>query len=133
MLYSLSLKNFRAFKAQSFEFARINIFAGANNSGKSSALSAINFIAQSISQRELNPSPIAINGSFEQLGTFLDVVHGNRSTTPMGFDLSYGYPGSEAHRINLEMRYRSQRRETEVSKFRYFFQGLSFHNHLLDS
>jgi predicted ATPase len=123
MLHSLALKNFRAFKAQSFEFARINIFAGANNSGKSSALSAINFIAQSISQRELNPSPIAINGSFEQLGTFLDIVHGNRSTTPMGFDLTYGYPTSDFHRINLEIRYRSQRRETEISKFRYFFQG----------
>jgi predicted ATPase len=124
MLHSLTLKNFRAFKSQSFDFARINIFVGANNSGKSSALSAINFIAQSISQRELNPSPIAINGSFEQLGTFLDTVHGNRSTTAMGFDLTYGHTkASDPHRINFEIRYRSQRRETEISKFSYFHEG----------
>lgn len=124
MIHSLKLKNFRAYRNQSFEFSRLNIFVGANNSGKSSALSAINFIAQSVLQGDLNAGPIAINGPFEQLGTFLDVVHGNRATTPIGFEIEYGREAiDERHRIAFEIKYRSQRKETEISSFDYAFRG----------
>jgi predicted ATPase len=121
MIRSLSLRNFRAYRNQAFQFARLNLFVGPNNSGKSSALSAISFIAQSILQRDVSASPISINGPFEQLGTFLDVVHGNRASTPMGFDLEYENPARrDTHNIKFELKYRSQRREAEISKFSYY-------------
>jgi predicted ATPase len=119
MIRTLSLKNFRAYKKQNFEFSRLNLFVGPNNSGKSSALSAINFIAQSIQQRDVTASPIAINGPFEQLGTFVDAVHGNRPNSPMGFDFSYSDDDREVHQIRFEIKYRPQRRETEISRFCY--------------
>ncbi|MGE5721732.1 MAG: AAA family ATPase, partial [Sphingomonadales bacterium] len=48
MLTHLKLKDFRAFHQQNFNFSKLNIFVGRNNSGKSSALSAINLIAQTL-------------------------------------------------------------------------------------
>jgi len=119
MLRSLSLKNFRAFKSQHFDFARINIFVGANSSGKSSAMSAINFIAQSILQRDIADNPLSFNGPFEQLGTFIDVVHGNRANTPLGMDFTYGRHKSPGHRISLELKYRKLKRQIEISNFEY--------------
>jgi len=118
MIHSLRLKNFRAYKDQTFDFAKLNIFVGANNTGKSSALSAINFIAQSIIQSDVNAGPVAINGAFEQLGTFLDVVHGNKPTTPIGFTLEYGHAHTK-NRISFEIKYRTQRKETEISAFSF--------------
>jgi predicted ATPase len=117
LLHSLRLRNFRAFRSQSFDFARINIFVGKNSSGKSSALSAINFLAQSLNQSELSV-PIVFNGPFEQLGTFVDIVHGNHVLTPIEFDLTYGEDDIR-HRVNFSIKYRPQRRETEISSFSY--------------
>jgi len=120
MLRSLTLKNFRAFRDQHFDFARVNVFVGANSSGKSSAISAINFIAQSIIQRDISDNPLSFNGPFEQLGTFLDVVHGNRANTPLGLEFSYGRSDSSIHKVGLELKYRKLRRQIEISNFEYF-------------
>ncbi|MCA1401684.1 AAA family ATPase [Bradyrhizobium sp. BRP56] len=109
MLHSLRLRNFRAYRNQSFDFAKINIFVGKNSSGKSSAISAINFLAQSLSQAETSV-PIVFNGPFEQLGTFVDIVHGNHVLTPIEFDLTYG-DRDVRHRVNFSIKYRPQRRE----------------------
>lgn len=112
MIQNLTLKNFRAFRSQSFEFSKINVFVGPNNSGKSSALSAINLIAQTVLGAELGGSPLILNGQFEQLGTYIDTVHGNHPTTPIG--ISMGYNNAQ---VELEFKYRSQRREIELSRF----------------
>ena len=123
MITSLQLRNFRAFRDQRFEFSKINIFVGANSTGKSSAISAINFIAQSIlpggsfehtncPQRSVEP---------EQLGTFIDVVHGNRANTPLGLEIAYT-TGSTSSGIDVELKYRRLRRELEISQFA-FHQG----------
>ena len=124
MIHSLKLRNWRAYKKQSFNFSRLNIFVGPNNSGKSSALSAINFLAQSVLQGDLNSGPIAINGPFEQLGTFLDAVHGNRANTPIGFEiLSDQNSQDRRDKISFEIKYRKQRKEAEISSFSYSRRG----------
>ena len=76
MLKGLRLRNFRAFQEHSFDFSRLNIFVGANSTGKSSAISAINFIAQSILQNDVSSGPLSLNNQYEQLGTFQDVIYG---------------------------------------------------------
>lgn len=89
MLKGLTLRNFRAFKQQDFTFSKINVFVGPNNSGKSSAISALNLISQTVNSTEIDQSPLVLNGAFDGLGTYLDLVHGNRSNTPLGFDLRF--------------------------------------------
>ena len=89
MLTHLTLRNFRAFKSQRFDFARINVFVGPNNSGKSSALSAINLLAQTAEDNEANVTLI-LRGRFEDLGTFHDVVHGNNANTPLSLEFGIG-------------------------------------------
>lgn len=112
MLNELTLRNFRAFKNQSFSFGKINIFVGPNNSGKSSAISAINLLAQTFADDDISQSPLVLNGQFDQLGTYLDLVHGNRSNTPLGMDI--GFAGYTA---KFDYKYRQQRREIELVRF----------------
>jgi len=112
LISSLELGNFRAFKSENFDFSRLNIFVGPNNSGKSSALSALNLLAQSVSRESFGGGPIILNGPFDQLGTFKDMVHGGRANTPMSFSFSIG-----EYKYDFELKYRIQRREVELSKF----------------
>jgi predicted ATPase len=118
MLTKLTLRNFRAFRAQSFNFARINVFVGPNNSGKSSAISAINLLAQTINDADANQSQLVLNGPFDQLGTYLDVVHGGRANTPIGIDFSL-----DNTEVRTEYKYRSQRREIELTKYEFIDSG----------
>ncbi len=115
MIRSLTLRNFRAFRNQTFRFGRFNIFVGPNNSGKSSALSALNMIAQTVLSSELNQTPLVLNGDFDSLGTYLDMVHGGRANTPMGIDLQF-----DDYEIRIEFKYRSQRREIEIVRWELF-------------
>ena len=118
MLNELRLENFRAFKSESFSFAKLNLFVGANNSGKSSALSAINVLAQTIGAGYSNTSPLVLNGEHDELGTFKDAVHGGRANTPLRIGCSAG--GDE---VAFEVKYRPQRREMELTKFTSYQAG----------
>lgn len=89
MINHLTLRDFRAFKRQKFSFAKLNIFVGRNNSGKSSVLSALNLIAQTINERELEGTPLLLNGQYDSLGTYIDVVHGNMATRPIGMEIGF--------------------------------------------
>jgi hypothetical protein len=112
MLKRLTLRNFRAFKSQDFDFSKINVFVGPNNSGKSSAISALNLLSQTINSPELDQSPLVLNGAFDTLGTFIDLVHGGRSNTPMGFDLAFS-----DFTVKMDYKFRQQRREIELVKY----------------
>lgn len=120
MLRKLNLRNFRAFRNQSFAFSRINIFVGPNNSGKSSALSALNIIAQTFLSPTNSHSPLILNGEFDNLGTYLDLVHGGRANTPFGIDIGFG-----VFELKIDFKYRSQRREIEIVKYDLIESGKS--------
>lgn len=112
MIKTLTLRNFRAFRSETFVFSKFNVFVGPNNSGKSSAISALNLIAQTFNNAEISQSPLVLNGLFDRLGTYLDLVHGNRSNTPLGIDI-----GIDDFEIKFDYKYRQQRREIELVKF----------------
>lgn len=118
MLHGITLRNFRAFRQQDFDFAKINVFVGPNNSGKSSAISALNLLAQTINSQEIDQSPLVLNGVFDSLGTFIDLVHGNRSNTPIGFDIRFG-----DFTIKVDYKYRQQRREIELVRYELYESG----------
>lgn len=118
MLNYISLKNFRAYRDERFDFSKINIFMGPNNSGKSSVLSAINLLAQSSDLSFLSSSPITLNGPYDELGTYIDVVHGNRSNSNIGIEF-----GFSRHQVSFEVKYRSQRKEIELSRFTHVYDS----------
>lgn len=112
MLEKLTLTNFRAFKRQSFHLKKINIFVGKNNSGKSSALSALNLLAQTMNEGELDGTPLILNGVYDQLGTFIDVVNGNHPRRKIGIGLDF-----DGYSMSTEFKYRTQRRQIELVNF----------------
>lgn len=112
MIRYITLREYRAFRRQTFNFKKLNIFAGRNNSGKSSALSALNLIAQTLSIKELNGTPLLLNGQFDQLGTFIDVVHENIARRPIGIDI-----GFSRFDISLDFKYRSLRKQIDLQGF----------------
>lgn len=115
MIRRIRLRNFRAFRDQTFNFGRINIFVGPNNSGKSSAISALNLIAQTYLSTEYIQTPLHLNGQFDDLGTFKDIVYKNRSNTPLGIDISF-----DEFDIKMDFKYRAQRREIEITRYEIY-------------
>ncbi|MEX1205058.1 MAG: DUF3696 domain-containing protein [Dongiaceae bacterium] len=111
MINYLYLRNFRAFKSQKFDLAKINVFVGANNSGKSSALSALNLLAQTITDNE-SGAPLVLRGKYDDLGTFIDIVHGNKPTTQIGIEI-----GIEKTLHRFDFKYRTKRKEIEIVNY----------------
>lgn len=111
MIRELELENFRAFRRQRFKFARLNIFVGPNNSGKSSAISALNLIAQTI-EAERAGATLVLRGKYDDLGTYIDIVHGNVPRTPIGVKLVV-----DEFTFRITFKYRSKRKETEIARY----------------
>ena len=76
MIKRLYIKNYRAFEEVDLEFSKINLFFGPNNSGKSSLLSSLNLLSQTLQSPDKDV-PLLLNGTKEELGTFRDVVFNN--------------------------------------------------------
>ena len=125
MIDSVTVRSFRAFRAQTFNFRKLNLFIGRNNSGKSSALSALNLIAQTLREDSLDSTPLILNGQFDSLGTFIDVVNGGLARTPIGMDLRF-----QNYEVRLEYKYRTQRRQIELTKFELFESGKSVYRYV---
>lgn len=110
LLRYLHLTNFRAFKQLPLEFSKLNIFVGPNNSGKSSAISAINLIAQN-AKRDRRESGLVLNGPFVDLGSYYDVIYGHKAQSHI--KLAFGIDDAD---YEYQFRYRIQRREIQLSK-----------------
>jgi predicted ATPase len=117
MIKRIGLKNFRAFKSAEFSFSRINIFIGPNNSGKSSALSALNVIGQSIRDNQAG-SPIVLRGKYQDLGTYIDVVHGGIPRTVMGIEVDIN-----EFSYKVDFKYRTLRKDIDVQKYEIYHEG----------
>ena len=119
MIKKLYLKNYRAFEEVSLDFSKINLFFGPNNSGKSSLLSSINLLSQTLQSRDSNVS-ILLNGNLEELGTFRDIVFKNevkrKIKIGIGVKVEIGRPYRtkeiiEEGYFQAEFKYRPIRRE----------------------
>jgi energy-coupling factor transporter ATP-binding protein EcfA2 len=93
MLTQLRLENFRAFKSVTFDFKKITVLAGANSSGKSSVLQAINGVLQSRGDRGF-PFDFVLNGQQTQLGSYRNVVHGHNAKNSFGVHIKFDLDGS---------------------------------------
>jgi predicted ATPase len=80
MSISFSLSNFKGFKElQSVNLKPLTVICGTNNSGKSSLIQSLLLMKQShptkFSPNTYGQLPLTFNGSYVQLGSFLDVVY----------------------------------------------------------
>jgi predicted ATPase len=73
MIRRLHLKNFKCFDDAEISFAKLNIFAGANGTGKSTVVQALLVLFQSIQSGAIQRGRLLLNGSLIELGTDRDV------------------------------------------------------------
>lgn len=113
MLTCLDLRNFRAFESLALTLAPITIFVGPNNSGKSSILSALRILAQTVRNEDFK-IPLILNGPFGQFGTYRDIVFQNLKERSIGLSIGTSISRraqSKEAKLSLDFSYRAQRRE----------------------
>ena len=88
MLLKLGLRNFKAFRDQSFDLAPITVFVGRNGTGKSSALQALAFLKQSSLAGEALYAGREGASAIADLGSFEEVVHGGDTALPVRLSMS---------------------------------------------
>lgn len=81
-MFQLNIQNFRSFKNIDFDFSRINILIGPNNSGKSTLLKFFLMLKQSINEPE---STLTVKGKLVDLGQFEDVIYKGSKKKEFGF------------------------------------------------
>jgi predicted ATPase len=86
---SIRLKNFRPFRdSGDIPLAPLTCLVGANSSGKSSIITALLLLKQSLEQEKMSSrvTPLLLAGPYCDLGSFRDVVHGKKVKSHIGFD-----------------------------------------------
>jgi predicted ATPase len=73
MIERIFAENYRAFESLDIDLSKINLFFGPNNSGKSSILSIINALTQTLNSSD-QTVPLLLRGTKEDLGTYRDLV-----------------------------------------------------------
>lgn len=125
MFTRLMAKNFRAFKELDIPCAKINLFFGPNNSGKSAAMSIISLLAQTIRSPDRDV-PLLLNGVFEDLGTYEDVVYLNDVAQDITLGMEFtaigspdeSPPGPIDRTIEATFHYRRPRHQIVLDKLR---------------
>ena len=67
MIERIYTENYRAFENLDIDLSKINLFFGPNNSGKSSILSIINVLTQTLNSSD-QTVPLLLRGTKEDLG-----------------------------------------------------------------
>jgi predicted ATPase len=110
-LRSLTLRNFRAFEDVTIALAPITILVGPNNAGKSSVLSAIRTLSQTLNSVDPETSFL-----LEELGSYKDAVYKHETKRSIGFNLTFEVD-SRITSLDLTYGYRVQRREVVLKQF----------------
>lgn len=89
----LRLENFRLFRDSGwFKLAPLTCLVGRNSSGKSSVLSAILLLKQSLEQEAMGSArtPLTLSGPYCDLGNYSDVVHDHDESSEISLSFSIG-------------------------------------------
>ena len=116
LLTSLTLHNFRAFRDESISFGPLTVLVGPNNAGKSSIVSAITILSQTMGSFD-SEVPLLL-GSF---GTFRDIAFRNNVKRTVGIKLAILADKTQAS-LEVFFKYRAQRREIILSDLNVYDQ-----------
>lgn len=86
MLNNLILHNFKCFEDLNIEMKALNVFAGINSMGKSTAIQALLLLRQAYEMNSLNKG-IYLNGPLTNLGTGYELLYRNSQTDRIGIDV----------------------------------------------
>jgi predicted ATPase len=89
--FQIRLENYRAFADSEWvRFAPLTCLVGRNSSGKSSLLSAVLLLKQSIEQQVPSSTltPLSLSGAYCDLGNYTDVVHGHNESAELSISFS---------------------------------------------
>jgi len=87
MLSHLELHNFKAFANVAIDIKPITVLLGPNNSGKSSLMSALRLLAQTLESND-KQIPLLLNGIMGDFGTYQDIVYGNDISKTIAIELA---------------------------------------------
>ena len=116
-LRRVKLHNFRAFSQETVNFGPLTLLVGPNNAGKSSILSAITILAQTLGSFD-SEVPLLLG----EFGTFRDIAFHNSVKRTVGIGLTL-FVGGVDESIELFFKYRAQRREIILSDCNLYDQG----------
>jgi len=101
MISHLALENFKSLKKADLDLRELNILVGPNNTGKSSVLHALAFLAQNAKEKSL-----LLNGKFANLGNLREI----------------SFKGEEDIGISFTIKFD----EEEIKKIKEIFEGTPF-------
>lgn len=134
MLKNISAENYRSFQELNVDLAPITLFVGPNNSGKSSVISVIRLLSQTLESHDPNVR-LLLNGALGDFGTYKDLIHGNQTKKHLKISFSIDLSdensklGSDTNSIQflLGYKYRSALREVILKNLTVKGDG---HHHL---
>jgi len=88
MSFRMRLENFRLFLDTGFfRIAPLTVLVGRNSSGKSSVITALLLLEQSLEQEALSSTvtPLTLNGPYCELGNYGDIVHKHDESSQISF------------------------------------------------
>lgn len=95
MIDKVHIKNFKCLRDLDLEFKKLTILMGPNNSGKSTVLQALAFLAQ-------QTGDITFDGAFVRLNSFRDVVFQKDTSNEIGIDVSLKLSDKELENVKSE-------------------------------
>jgi len=119
MLTSISASNYRSFRHLRVDLAPLTLLVGPNNSGKSSVISLIRLLSQTIESNDPNVR-LLLNGGLGDFGTYKDLIHGNetRRHLDISFTIDPGksnlFPGSDKKSLTFSLNYKYRAALKEV-------------------
>ena len=88
MIESIRTHNFKSFDDLNIDLKPITLFLGPNNSGKSSILSILRILVQTLESNDIS-IPLLLDGILGDFGTYKDIVFGNNTKRNICVELSF--------------------------------------------
>ena len=119
MLKKIGAENYRSFQTLDVDLAPITLFVGPNNSGKSSVISIVRLLSQTLESNDPNVR-LLLNGSLGDFGTYKDLIHGNQTKKHLKLSFTINpsnadyYPGADKSLIDFSLTYKYRTSIKEV-------------------
>lgn len=88
MINQITFRNFKCLDGKTFDFSKINLFAGYNGRGKSSVLQSLLMLSQSVHASKVGSGfeRLHLTGNLVYLGTYDEILTDDKNTE-VGFDI----------------------------------------------
>ncbi len=104
MLETISIKNFKSLKNETFHLNSLTVFSGLNGMGKSSVIQSLLLLRQSFEKNMLPDKGLSLVGDYVKLGNGADILSVDAEDEHIEYDLSW----SESTKLSLSFKYKPQ-------------------------